>query len=262
MRRLAAALGLGVAGLMGGLSAAPAQTSQCVASAIAGGTADALTIPQLPCTPTTSLLTLTFSQTNTTTSPTLQALGQGPAKPLIYADGSSVSIGALGAGHSVLVTFNGTSWLILTIPSAAGSGITQLTGDGTAGPGSGAQALTVTKVNGNTQVAFLNIQDQTLSGGANITSATQTTGNITIDCGKNPAQYISNSGGFTITAPSLDGYCYLDVENAFGAGTVSLSGFSPNTIGGAALDTTNGHNFRLYVSRVHGHATIDAKALQ
>ena len=120
----------------------------------------------------------------------------------------------------------------------------------------------VSKVNGDPNIAFLDIPDQSVTGGANVTSQTQTTGNITVDCGKRPAQYIANNGTFTITAPSNDGYCFLDVENGANAGTVSVSGFSPNSIGGATLDTTSGHNFRLYVSRVHGHATIDAKALQ
>lgn len=115
---------------------------------------------------------------------------------------------------------------------------------------------------GDQNIAFLDVQDQTLSGGANVTSLSNSAGNITVDCGKRPSQYIANTGAFTLTAPASDGSCFLDMENGAGAGALTLSGFSPNTMGGATLDTTNGHNFRLYVSRVHGHSTVDAKALQ
>lgn len=111
-------------------------------------------------------------------------------------------------------------------------------------------------------VVVLGTADQLISGGANVTSLSQTTGSITMDCGSRPAQYIANTAAFTITAPSNDGYCYLDVENGAGAGAITLSGFSPNTMGGATLDTTSGHNFRLSISRVHGHSNIAATALQ
>lgn len=110
--------------------------------------------------------------------------------------------------------------------------------------------------------ACLNLADQLVVGGANMTSLSQSTGNITVDCGARPGQYIANTGAFTITAPSTDGYCYLDVENGAGAGAISLSGFSPNTIGGAAPDTTNGHIFRLMISRVHTHSNVSSIALQ
>jgi hypothetical protein len=122
--------------------------------------------------------------------------------------------------------------------------------------------VSMTFPTGTDTVAVLGAADQVVSGGANVTSLTQSTGNITVDCGARPAQYITNGGAFTITAPSSDGYCYLDVENNGSAGAVSLSGFSPNTMGGATLDTINGHNFRLVISRVHAHANIFAIALQ
>jgi len=123
-------------------------------------------------------------------------------------------------------------------------------------------ARTITLPDAAFTVASLTTADQTVTGGANITSASQSAGNITVDCGANPQQYIANTGAFTITAPTNDGNCIIDMENGVGAGALTLSGFSPNTMGGATLDTTNGHNFRIYVSRIHAHATIDAKALQ
>lgn len=111
-------------------------------------------------------------------------------------------------------------------------------------------------------ITNLDVADQSVTGGANMTSLSQSAGNITVDCGARPGQYIANTGAFTITAPAADGYCYLDVENGAGAGAITLSGFSPNTMGGATVDTTNGHIFRLAVSRVHGHSNISAVALQ
>lgn len=113
-----------------------------------------------------------------------------------------------------------------------------------------------------TNAVSLVTADQTISGGANFTAQNQSAGNITVDCGSRPGQYIPNTGAFTITAPSSDGYCLFDVENGSGAGAVSVSGFSPNSIGGVALDTTNGHIFRMFISRNHGHASISATALQ
>jgi hypothetical protein len=136
------------------------------------------------------------------------------------------------------------------------SGTTVLKAAATAG------STTITFPNATDTVAVLGLADQTVAGGANVTSLSQSTGNITVDCGARPAQYITNGGAFTITAPTSDGYCYLDVENNASAGAVSLSGFAPNAMGGATLDTTNGHNFRLVISRVHAHANIFAIALQ
>jgi len=103
---------------------------------------------------------------------------------------------------------------------------------------------------------------QTAQTGNIVTSLSLTAGNTTVDCSQRPGQYVANTGAFVVTAPSNDGYCYLDVENGSGAGAITLSGFSPNTMGGAILDTTSGHNFRLVISRVHGHSNIFAIALQ
>jgi hypothetical protein len=110
--------------------------------------------------------------------------------------------------------------------------------------------------------ARLDVTDQSATGGANYTVVANSTGNLTIDCGLGLVQKITNGGAFTLTAPTSDGACILDVENNGSAGTVSYSGFSPTTPGGTPIDTTNAHNFRVYVSRVDGHSTADIKALQ
>jgi len=57
------------------------------------------------------------------------------------------NIAPAGTNTFVLTTVGGvTTWAA----ASGGSGITQLTGDGTAGPGSGSQALTVVRINGAT----------------------------------------------------------------------------------------------------------------
>ena len=106
-------LGLGLA--LDGLApqAAHAQAAQCVANASAGGTPDALTIPQLPCSTQSNLLLLTTASANATTSPTLQQLGQ-PALPILRNDGSALVPGDIpGGGAVALLTSTGSSWLLL-----------------------------------------------------------------------------------------------------------------------------------------------------
>ena len=164
----------------------------------------------------------------------------------ILATAGALSLGASGTAGSVSMG-NATSGTAKIQPStgALGTTIFQIPG-----------------YNATATAAALDVADQTITGGANVTSASQSTGNITVDCGKIPQQYITNGGAFTLTAPANDGNCILDIENNGSAGTVTPSGFNPTAIGGAALDTTNGHNFRIFISRVHGHATAFAVALQ
>jgi len=161
----------------------------------------------------------------------------------------------------------------------AGGGITQLTGDVTAGPGSGSQAATLAWISRaasktltinnsltfagtdattmtfpstNGTIAALNIADQTVSGGANVTSQSLSTGNITIDCGGRPLQFQTNGGAFTITAPANDGSCILLSTNNASAGAITFSGFSVGTNTGDALDTTNAHKFSITIWRING----------
>jgi len=84
----------------------------------------------------------------------------------------------------------------------------------------------------------------------NETSFGNTTGSVTVDCGKNPQQYIVNGGAFTITAPASDGNCILLVRNNGSAGTITFSGFTVGANTGASLDTTSGHVFTIMIWRV------------
>ena len=109
-----------------------------------------------------------------------------------------------------------------------------------------------TGVGCRTNAASLTTADQTLSGGANVTALSQSTGNITIDCGARPLQYITNGGAFTITAPANDGSCILLVTNNGSAGTITFSGFSVGANTGDALTTTNTEKFSIHMWRVNG----------
>lgn len=100
--------------------------------------------------------------------------------------------------------------------------------------------------------ASLIAADQTLTGGANVTSLSLATGNVTIDCGARPLQFITNGGAFTITAPAKDGSCIVLTTNNASAGTIAFSGFSVGTSTGDALTTTNSNQFSIFIWRVNG----------
>ena len=100
--------------------------------------------------------------------------------------------------------------------------------------------------------AQLGLSDQIVSGGANVISATLATGNVTIDCGKCPLQFITNGGAFTITAPSSDGTCMLLITNNASAGAVTFSGFSVGSSTGDSLTTTNTSKFTISIWRING----------
>jgi hypothetical protein len=100
--------------------------------------------------------------------------------------------------------------------------------------------------------AILDVEDQVLSGGARVTSKSLTTGNITIDPGDRPLQYITNGGAFTITAPANDGSCMLLVTNNASAGAITFTGFTVGSSVGDALTTTNTHKFTISIWRING----------
>jgi hypothetical protein len=110
--------------------------------------------------------------------------------------------------------------------------------------------------------AILDVEDQVLSGGARVTSKSLTTGNITIDPGDRPLQYITNGGAFTITAPSNDGSCILLVTNNGSAGTITFTGFTVGSSVGDALTTTDTHKFSIHIWRINGTSAYRIAAHQ
>lgn len=126
----------------------------------------------------------------------------------------------------------------------------------------GTDGITWTGPSSNATLAALNIASQTVTGGANVTSQSISTGSYTVDCGTRPLQYITNGGAFTLTAPANDGNCVLLVTNNGSAGAITFSGFSVGSNTGDALTTTNTSKFSIMVWRVNGTAAYQVVAHQ
>lgn len=127
---------------------------------------------------------------------------------------------------------------------------------------SGLTWTTNTGLGCNTALASLSTADQTVTGGANVTSLSLTTGSVTIDCGARPSQFITNGGAFTITAPTNDGSCMVLVTNGASAGAITFSGFTVGAAIGDPLTTTNTSKFTLSIWRVNGTAGYRVAAHQ
>lgn len=152
----------------------------------------------------------------------------------IYVSGLATPLAALATQSANTVLGNATSSsatptaLSMTSCSATGSAVTWTSASGF---GCG------------TTFATLNTADQTFSGGITLTAysiGTESSGTYTIDCGKNPVQYLLNGGAFVLAAPANDGNCLVQVVNGPSAGAVTLSGFSTSPSGtGDTFSTTN-----------------------
>lgn len=168
---------------------------------------------------------------------------------LTIADGKTATV------NKTVTLTGGDGWTLSVVASKTVTINNSLTFAGT-------DSTTMTFPSSSANVAALNLQDQSLSGGANVTSLSLATGSVTIDCGKCPLQYITNGGAFTITAPSNDGSCILLVTNNASAGAITFSGFSVGSNTGDSLTTTNGNKFYITIVRINGTSTYAIKAAQ
>ena len=88
-------------------------------------------------------------------------------------------------------------------------------------------------------------------------------GTTTVDCGKNPVQYLTNAGAFTLAAPANDGACMVQVINGASSGAITLSGFATSPTGtGDTYGTGATSIFALNVFRINGTATAVWKQQQ
>jgi hypothetical protein len=162
----------------------------------------------------------------------------------IVASGSN-----LAATDQAVIVRSGTTDLLASFAQMqAGLGINPLVV--LTGPASTAKTFTLP--NSSQSLACLDLADQTVSGGANVTAQSLTAGNITVDCGSRPLQFITNNGAFTITAPANDGSCIILVTNGASAGAITFSGFTVGSSTGDAYVTTNAQKFSLHVWRING----------
>jgi len=146
--------------------------------------------------------------------------------------------GTVTAGN--VATFAGNDGLVLVDGGApGGSGITQLTGDVTAGPGSGSQAATLasTAVTPGTYGDSVTVSQITVDAKGRITSAvdvpisTGGTGTVTNTGTLTSGQIIIGNGGADIKVGNLSG----DVTTAGGtATTLATTGVSAATYGDAS----------------------------
>jgi hypothetical protein len=137
----------------------------------------------------------------------------------------------------------------------------------------GTDSTTWTGASSNMTLAALNLADQVVTGGANVTSVNLGTitggGTINVDCGTRQSQYAVNNAtsSWTIAAPGAgkDGSCIILVTNN-SSGTLvapTFSGFSPNSgVSGDTYLTANNDQFSLFIWQVNGVAGYRWAAMQ
>ena len=105
----------------------PLPSTQCVSTALASGTGDAIAIPLLPCAQTTTVLLLNITNANSTTTPTISVNGQTPYVILNF-DATALTAGELQPNQHRILTFDGFHWFILNSGGGGGGGgITSIT---------------------------------------------------------------------------------------------------------------------------------------
>jgi hypothetical protein len=206
--------------------------------------------------------------------------------------GGGIGGTSTGSGNAQAITttpfINTAGAQICWIAGFSNSGATQINPNGTglvalsqatpagyvalAGGEIRAGAITCAKSDGtnwvlqeSAQYASLSRPDQTLSGGANVTSysiGTLASTTYQIDCGKGPLQFFTNNGAITLSAPANDGSCLVEMINAASAGAITFSGFTVNANTGESLTTVNGNKFFITVFRINGIASFIVKAVQ
>ncbi len=114
-----------------------------------------------------------------------------------------------------------------------------------------------------TYAAKLDTEDQTLAGGARVTSkdlGTVSSGTLTPDPGDRPLQHYTNNGAHTLAPGANAGSYLLDITNGASAGAITTSGWTK--VVGDAFTTTNAHKFRCACSVGNGGSLLIVQALQ
>lgn len=105
--------------------------------------------------------------------------------------------------------------------------------------------------------------DMTIDSGFTATTKTLTAAtSFTVSPTVSNFQTITNSGAFTINAPTVAGNytIVIRVLNAVGAGAITLAGFTRVT--GSAFTTVSTHDFFVYVTKFGGQTSAHVVALQ
>lgn len=105
-------------------------------------------------------------------------------------------------------------------------------------------------------IALLNVESQTITGGAGITPkdlGTKSTGTVTVDTRVRALQIYTNGGAHTLSPDSHTGSCAFLITNDGSAGAITKSGWTKTT--GDSFTTTDGHLF-FCIQYVFASATI------
>lgn len=105
-------------------------------------------------------------------------------------------------------------------------------------------------------IALLNVENQTVTGGAGITPkdlGTKSTGTVTVDTRARGLQYYTNGGAHTLSPDSHPGSCAFLITNNSSAGAITKSGWTKET--GDSFTTTDTHKF-FCIQYVFASATI------
>lgn len=153
----------------------------------------------------------------------------------------------------------------VTLAKMANIATASLLGRNTAGTGdpevlSQATALALL---GLSSAAKLDVEDQTTTGGARVTSkslGTISSGTTTPDPGDRALQHLTNGGAFTLAPGSNTGSYILDITNNASAGAITTSGWSK--VAGDSFTTTDGDDFRCYCSIGQTGSVINVVAMQ
>lgn len=230
--------------------------SQCITSAVAGGTSDAITLPLIPCWPASTLLILTATLSNVTSVPTLSING-GIAYTIQTYSRQPLGVGYFIPGGTYLLVFNGSNWQLLNPPYIPPSGTvagpaTSTIGDAACWANTNGSLLNDCGLLGslahqnsnNVSITGGNIASTTLSG--DILSGT-TTNNGTISGGTIASANISGSNfsngallGNSTNAGTITGGTYASatlssplIQN----GTLNTSTFNSGTLNSSAINT-------------------------
>lgn len=220
---------------------------------------------------------------------TTAAVCASDAGGIIYVEAPSltIAISALGssylpAGQNVTICYRYASG------SVAISSANQILGFTTTGSGpyvatinapqNGAQSCLPLQSDGTylkqvlatpQNIAFLNVADQTLTGGFIKTPyaiGTITSGTVTVDCGTAETQTLTNNGAFTLAMGTNKGTCTLNITNGASAGTITASGFTVGNDTGAstlaAIPTTNTAQFDVDLIRISSLARYTVHTYQ
>jgi len=192
---------------------------------------------------------------------------------IVEVDGSSITAAGgvisavVGSGNVVATSPLGTAALIVSLGTTRLTTIPQgtsgqvLLGSTSANPTFQTLSGDITTVTNlgvvtvTSNIAKLNVVNQQLSGGANVTSysiGSIGTSTLTVNCGSAPLQYATNNAAWTAAAPTKDGSCILLVTNATTAGPITFNGFSVGSNTGDTYTTTNTQKFSMFVWRVNG----------